>query len=150
VLPFASRGGFHFDARLFSIESIDHSENQSHDRAEKKVVASDRDGGNQSKSEPEQGDLVRRDGGSAEKRDDACLDRRMEKRGQVESSVLRCTKEKPFRVLVLVRRGSGKTEGAEMPPHANDVGGLGGCVDCLNRVVFPCLEKLVGQWSGGR
>lgn len=45
VLPFPSCGSFYFHTGLFSIESVNHSEDQGYNYAEEKMAPRDRNGG---------------------------------------------------------------------------------------------------------
>jgi hypothetical protein len=69
----------------------------------------------------------------------------MQQGGQVESPILRRVEEKLFRALLLVTRGGGKAKRAEMPPHPDDVGRLGGCIDDLDDAFLRRAHQFARQ-----
>ena len=88
VLPFAAFGGFNFDARELSIQSIDDTKDQSCENAEPDSTNCKGCGGAESDDKAGNGNLVGRDSCSAKARDDRGLDWRMNVRGEIERAVL--------------------------------------------------------------
>jgi len=148
MFPLATLGGFNFDARQLSIQSIDDTKHQCSQDSEpdaakhksRSCAASDDEACNRN--------LVWRDLRFAKKRDQCGFDRRVDVSGQIERALLRRIQNDALsRATILLPRRR-KTEWPRVPTHADHV------IICLRRIdhvdftdvdlVFELLKKRRG------
>src|SRR6516164_38614 len=121
VLPFTAFGGFDFDARELSIQSIDDTKDEGCENAEPDSTEHKRRGGGASDDKACNRNLVGRNSRSAKPRDDRGLDWRMNVRWEIERAVLcRIQNDALGQTTVLCPRRR-KTEWPHVPTHADDV-----------------------------
>ena len=89
MFPFAALGRFDFDARLFSVQSIDDTKYESSEDSEPDAAKRECRGRAASDDETSNRNLVWRDSRFAKKRDDCRFDWSVNVSGQVECSILR-------------------------------------------------------------
>src|SRR5262249_31891167 len=121
MFPFAALGGFDFDARLFSVQSIDDTKYESSEDSEPDAAKRECRGRAASDEETSNRNLVWRDSRFAKKRDDCRFDWRVNVSGQVECSILRGIENDALRQLTILFAHDCETEWPHVPPHADDV-----------------------------
>jgi len=89
MFPFAVLGRFDFDARLFSVQSIDDTKYESSEDSEPDAAKRECRGRTASDNETSNRNLVWRDSRFAKKRDECRFDWSVNVSGQVECSILR-------------------------------------------------------------
>src|SRR5438128_7175387 len=121
MFPFAALGRFDFDARLFSVQSIDDTKYESSEDSEPGIAKCECRGRAASDNETCNRNLVWRDSRFAKKRDDCRFDWSVNVSGQVECSILRGIENDALRYATILLRCRGKTEWPHAATHAENV-----------------------------
>src|SRR5213594_4425088 len=121
MFPLATLGGFNFDARQLSIQSIDDTKHQCSQDSEPDAAKHKSRSCAASDDKAHNRNLVWRDLRFAKKRDDCGFDRRVDVSGQVQRSFLCGIKNDALSPTAILLQRRTKTEWPHVPTHADDV-----------------------------
>src|SRR3954454_1326430 len=119
MFPFPALGGFNFDAREFSIQSIDDTEHESSDDSQSNAAKHKRGSCAATGDKSRDRNLVWRDSRFAKDRHNRGFDWCVDISGKIQGAFLRRTQNNPPAEPTILFPGRHKTEWPHAPTHAD-------------------------------
>src|SRR5205809_6961727 len=143
MFPFPTLGRFDFDARLFSVQSIDDTKYESSEDSEPDAAKRECRGRAASDDETSNRNLVWRDSRFAKKRDDCRFDWSVNVSGQIECSILGGIENDAFSQATVLLLRCAKTKWPDVPAHVDDIIVNFRRVDDIDLRVIDLLREFV-------